>query len=143
MNAEHLSNRLAHSVLPLGKVKARAWQFLYCGQSVNWQNASVANIIPAHSDAQIVWGVCYDLSEKDFERLDEFEHVAEGHYHRTDIGVYLGDNANMLRAVTYVMNSATEDDRGRPTDEYRELCVESARRAGIDEDYIRAALLAK
>lgn len=25
MNGEHLSNRLAHSVLPLGKVKALSW----------------------------------------------------------------------------------------------------------------------
>lgn len=55
--------------------------------------------MPAHSDTQIVWGVCYDLSKKDFGRLDEFEHVAEGHYRRTDIGVYLEDNANVLRAI--------------------------------------------
>lgn len=141
MDVAHLSNRLGHLVSPLGKAMARGWQFGYCGQSVNWQNASVANIVANQDKASVVWGICYELSETDFEHLDIFEHVKQGHYHRVGIEVWKDDSATPIRAIGYVMNQARRNGSGKPTNAYRRLCVESARRAGIDEDYIRKFLL--
>jgi len=90
-----------------------------------------ANIIPA--EGQRVLGVLYRIEESDFARMDIFEGVGSGQYHRERVLVKAEDN-NLIEAEVYV---ADETQAGlEPSIEYLESVLKGAEEAGLDEEYI-------
>jgi hypothetical protein len=79
-----------------------------------------------------VWGIVYELTLADRERLDRFEGVGHG-YERRDVTVLL--EGNQRRVSTYL---ATDIDHSlRPYVWYKEQVVVGAARHGLPPDYVR------
>ncbi|MGH7230094.1 MAG: gamma-glutamylcyclotransferase family protein [Nitrospiraceae bacterium] len=86
-----------------------------------------ANIVP---DVEgIVWGVIFDLSEDEIERLARFE----GGYSRKTLAVVAGEAAEELQAETFVAK-ADEPDL-LPTSTYLRVIIEGAREHELPADY--------
>lgn len=92
-----------------------------------------ANIVP--DPAGTVWGVVYLMTPEDLSKMDEYEGVAEGHYHRKTVRVRVNDGVE-LDAVTYVASSAFVNDSLRPNYDYLQTILKGAREHKLPEDYI-------
>lgn len=86
-----------------------------------------ANIVPDGSG--IVWGVLFELSEEEFQRLARFE----GGYSRLTIEVACVEPAARFRAETFM---AKPDESGLlPTSQYLRVILDGAREHGLPADY--------
>ncbi len=95
-----------------------------------------ANIIP--TEGQRVLGVLYRIAEPDIMKMDIFEGVSSGQYHRERVLVKAEEN-DLVEAEVYI---ADETRSGlEPSYEYLESVLKGARESGIDEDYIRENIL--
>jgi gamma-glutamylcyclotransferase len=92
-----------------------------------------ANIVPGGDG---VVGVVYRLGHDALDRMDRYE---QG-YLRTRVHVSIQDG-DLNEVVTYVADSATVVDGGRPSAEYLRRIVTGARQHGLPEEYIRSLLM--
>lgn len=83
----------------------------------------VANIRP--KKGKRVWGIIYNITEDDEEKLDKFEGVK--------YGTNIKDNSALLNVFYYV---AKETNEGQPREEYLEKITESAEAHNFPEEYI-------
>jgi cation transport regulator ChaC len=95
-----------------------------------------ANIIPA--EGQRVLGVLYRIAELDITKLDIFEGVSSGQYHRERVLVKAEEN-DLVEAEVYIADETRNDLE--PSIEYLESVLKGARESGIDEDYIEENIL--
>jgi cation transport regulator ChaC len=95
-----------------------------------------ANIIPA--EGQRVLGVLYRIAEPDITKLDIFEGVSSGQYHRERVLVKAEEN-DLVEAEVYIADETRNDLE--PSIEYLESVLKGARESGIDEDYIEENIL--
>jgi hypothetical protein len=86
-----------------------------------------ANIVPDVDS--IVWGVLFDLSEDEIERLARFE----SGYSRRTLPVVAGEAAGELKAETFV--ARTDQPDLLPTRTYLQTILEGAREHELPEDY--------
>ena len=83
------------------------------------RDCGTANVFPAAGKE--VWGIVYDISDRDLLILDGFE---DG-YRREKLSVYPAENGELpLDALVYV--AAIEENVPRPNAEYRRLIIEGA-----------------
>lgn len=135
-----MSQRLSRRIEWVATARAEGYKFGYYGHSQNWQGYGSADIVFCKNDSCIVWGVVYEIDQSDLKKLDEFEHVANGRYKRAEIKVRLDDN-RAIDAIAYVLKRNELPERAnKPLSSYRRLCVESARIAGLPNDYIRQSI---
>lgn len=108
------------------------FRFVYDGFSVTWDGA-VANIVKADTDS--VWGVLYEVTERDRLTLDAFEGYPRDYDHR-DVEVRDRDG-NVCRAVTYFRTGRAP---GPPHPDYERIVIDGAKESGLPEDYIDRVL---
>jgi gamma-glutamylcyclotransferase (GGCT)/AIG2-like uncharacterized protein YtfP len=108
------------------------FRFVYDGFSVTWDGA-VANIVKSDTDA--VWGVLYEVTERDRLTLDAFEGYPRDYDHR-DVEVRDRDG-NVRRAVTYFRTGRAP---GPPHPDYERIVIDGAKESGLPEDYIDRVL---
>lgn len=140
MDAAQLSKRLGRLAQHRFIGNVQGYKFGYFGHSQNWQGHGSADMMKTSDEGSGVWGVVYEVTEKDLDILDEFEHVSSGRYKRIEVEVEdkAGDSS---RAVTYVLSRSGQDVLpNKPGDDYRKKCVEAAAKAGLPEEYIDATL---
>ena len=87
-----------------------------------------------------VWGVVYELDERDFGPLDEYEGCVPGRannaYDRIEVQVLQdGDEARSATAWVYVVSTKLEREQ-IPNAEYKRLMTEGARYWGLPQAYI-------
>jgi gamma-glutamylcyclotransferase (GGCT)/AIG2-like uncharacterized protein YtfP len=104
------------------------------------RGCGVADVLPA--DGHDVWGVVYQLDERDIGQLDKSEGFRPGRplkenaYFRTECHVLNeGDKEKPLLVTTYIANK--EKNPPLPNSEYKGLIVEGAKYWHLPEDYIK------
>lgn len=108
------------------------FRFVYDGFSATWDGA-VANIVK--SDNETVWGVLYEVTERDRLTLDAFEGYPRDYEHR-DVEVR-DRNGNLHRAMTYFR---TGRPLGPPHPDYERIVIDGAKESGLPDDYIDRTL---
>ena len=91
----------------------------------------VANIVV--DPACEVWGVAYELSAEDFDRLDRTEGVQFGLYRRVPIGLVTADD-DQIAAFTY--QSAVSLPGRKPSARYMGLLLSGARENNLPAKYL-------
>ncbi|MBI3781814.1 MAG: gamma-glutamylcyclotransferase [Deltaproteobacteria bacterium] len=91
----------------------------------------VANL-EAHPPAR-TWGVVYQLTVADFDRLDHTEGVGVGLYRRLPIEV-VDSGGERIAALTYQSTRITEGRK--PSPRYIGLLLDGAREHSLPEEYI-------
>jgi len=92
----------------------------------------VANLI---ADASaFTWGVLYQLTPAELERLDHTEGVQHGAYDRVPVTVVVTGGA-AIAAVTY--RSRHRRPGRKPSPRYMGLLLDGAREHALPEDYVR------
>jgi gamma-glutamylcyclotransferase len=99
-----------------------------------------ANIVK--QPGAVVWGVVYRCSATAMRKLDAYEGVATGDYHRQSVDV-VDQSGATIHAVAYVANENCVCLEGRPDDEYLGRIVEGAKQHGLPADYIKTIAVAK
>ncbi|MBM2826227.1 MAG: hypothetical protein HW403_291 [Dehalococcoidia bacterium] len=87
-------------------------------------------------DADVVWGVVYDLSEEDMSRLDAWEGAPQSYY-RQPAQVRLASNGEMAQAETYFFARPSTAEN-LPSKRYMDRLLEGARHWGLPTEYIRS-----
>lgn len=82
-------------------------------------------------DNNKVWGVCYELTENEYEKLKSYE---GGYEEIKEVAVYSEDTKLLAVASTFISNQISEQP---PTQKYFELVYEGAEEHGLPEDYLR------
>jgi gamma-glutamylcyclotransferase (GGCT)/AIG2-like uncharacterized protein YtfP len=108
------------------------YRFVYDGFSVTWDGA-VANIVK--SDAELVWGALYAITERDRLTLDAFEGYPRDYDHK-DVEVRDRDGRSH-RAMTYFRTGRAA---GRPHPGYERIVIDGAKECGLPDEYIDKAL---
>ena len=91
----------------------------------------VANL--AREDGSEVYGVMYEITTADAERLDKTEGVDSGLYSRVDLGIMV-DGERDLECFTYL--SENRDKTRKPSERYLGIVVEGALEHGLPAAYI-------
>jgi gamma-glutamylcyclotransferase len=94
------------------------------------------NMFQTGSQADVVYGVLFDVPQKQLKSLDEAEGYGQG-YHHEPVKVRLSDG-NHLCAITFIADDNTIDDSRTPYDWYHELVVAGAEQHKMPRDYISA-----
>lgn len=85
-----------------------------------------------------VWGVLYEIGERDFVVLDDAEDFVAGRarngYTRRENNVYVNGEDSQLLAWVYFAEK--EDNPPLPNSEYKQLMVEGARHWQLPDKYI-------
>jgi gamma-glutamylcyclotransferase (GGCT)/AIG2-like uncharacterized protein YtfP len=79
-----------------------------------------------------VHGVLWRIAERDLAALDAYEEIGDGLYQHAFLPVHFDEK--LLRALVYVANDARP---GRPSAQYREAVLKSARDWALPEEYVR------
>lgn len=121
----------------VGKALLRDHKLAFTRKSVE-RGCGVADIVP--EKGQKVWGVVYEISERDKGRLDMCEGFDptrdQNAYWRRQVLVLLdGDEDKPLTAWTYFAQK--EQDPPPPSAAYLSLLLKGARHWHLPEEYIR------
>ena len=90
----------------------------------------VATIVPAEGSA--VHGVVWSLHRTDEERLDVYEGIPQGLYHKEKMQVILSDG-DRAEVMVYI---ASDSVPGESRNAYLERIVKAAKRHGLPKEYI-------
>jgi len=95
------------------------------------------------NDADVVWGVVYEVSEAGIGSLDKCEGVQGGHYERVEIKVTVPDGAqhglgSEIDAMIYLALPAMIDSGLLPSAEYRDVVLQGAREHNLPPEYIQS-----
>lgn len=146
-NPGQMADRTGHPVELLGLAKLPDSTFLYQGRSAKWM-CGTANVVS--STGSVVYGVLYNVTEEDLEKLDPFEAVKVaddgqqvGRYMRVSADVLVVETGLRVRASMYVMTGYSLIDRQiyPPSPEYVQAVVRSALAGGFPKDYISEKLI--
>lgn len=108
------------------------YKLVYDGYS-SIRKGAVANIV--ESPDEIVYGVLYEISKEDKERLDRFEGVPD-YYKIKNVKVKDREGKEYI-AITYYREPLEE---GLPSEEYQNTIVDAAIELGFPQEYIEKYL---
>jgi gamma-glutamylcyclotransferase (GGCT)/AIG2-like uncharacterized protein YtfP len=108
------------------------------GHALRWHKKSAdgsgkCNVVATGSDADLVWGVVYELTPADKLMLDGFEGLGT-HYFEKPVAVGTRDG-ELRSAIAYVANPRLVDDTLRPFLWYKSFVTTGARQHGLPSDY--------
>jgi gamma-glutamylcyclotransferase (GGCT)/AIG2-like uncharacterized protein YtfP len=83
-----------------------------------------------------VYGVVFDIAEKDVAVLDEKEDIERGGYSRRKVNVIMQKDSNQYVVNCYFANSEFIDNTLHPFDWYKALVIAGARDHDLPDDYI-------
>ena len=84
-----------------------------------------------------VYGVAFQVEDRDFAALDEREDVPGGGYSRKAVTVKMSDGSAEVYAECYFANPEFVDDNLAPYEWYRALVVAGALEHDLPEEYVR------
>lgn len=122
MDRAHMA-RLCRGAEALGPTRLDNHQFFIA-------HAGYASIAPKRGAT--VHGVLWKVTAAHIAKLDAYESVAGGLYHKAAVPVHRGDR--LLRALAYV---ASDPRPGRPQPGYQERVAAAARAWRLPEAYVR------
>ncbi len=100
------------------------------------RECGVADVVPDRDHE--VWGVLYEIDERDFVVLDDAEDFVAGRaqngYTRRENNVYINGEDTPL--LVWVYFAEKEDNPPLPNSEYKKLMVEGARHWQLPDKYI-------
>ena len=114
----------------VGRIKGYRLRFNLEGRPRG--RAAPANICP--DEGQEVWGVLYEITNREMIRLNSTEGVPGGAYRPTWLTVEDMDGRE-VHAMTYVAQGKAVD--GRPSHRYISLLRDGARAHGLPEAWVR------
>lgn len=105
------------------------------------RNCGVADVVA--NQGSDVWGVVYEIDDRDIGRLDAAEGYSPGRvknaYRREERHVLIdGQRSKPLSAAVYI--AIPEETPPRPNKEYKLQILEGARRWGLPQEYIQNVL---
>lgn len=89
-----------------------------------------ANITEGNTE-DIVWGVCYEMDNEVFEKLEKLE---KG-YTAKKINVNQG-GGNIIKCKTFIYEKSIANENERPDEKYIRTIISGAKEKGIDKKYI-------
>lgn len=92
------------------------------------------NIVKTNNADDKVWGVVFEIDEKEKDKLDDAEGLGKG-YNETIIDV-LGTEGQLIKVQVYIADSDAIDNALHPYDWYKEYVVSGAKENELHEDYI-------
>lgn len=130
MDQEQMKKRCpGSSLVGVGVLQNHRLGFTYRSTK---RKCGVADIVPT-TGAQ-VWGLVYQLSQSDWERLDKCEGRGTAYECRSYKIHLFPDNSTITVDAYYVMNP---EDFVPPNDEYLQLILNVAKKNRFPEEYIR------
>ncbi|MBN2034423.1 MAG: gamma-glutamylcyclotransferase [Deltaproteobacteria bacterium] len=102
------------------------------------RQCGVADIVP--DEKKDVWGIVYQITERDLETLDQYEGFQPGRaknpYIQTEVVVFAkGASNNPITAITYIVQDKAEKHIP-PNREYLDLIIHGARHWHLPQEYI-------
>lgn len=92
------------------------------------------NIVQTNNADDKVWGVVFEIDEKEKEKLDDAEGLGKG-YNETMIEA-LDTDGQLIKAQVYIADSSAIDDSLHPYDWYKLYVVSGAKENKLPEGYI-------
>lgn len=92
------------------------------------------NIAQTNNADDKVWGVVFEIDEKEKEKLDDAEGLGKG-YNETMIDV-LGTDGQSVKVQVYIADSGVTDSNLHPYDWYKEYVVSGAKENELPQGYI-------
>ncbi len=120
--------------------KLKDYRLAFTRKSIK-RDCGVADVVPA--PGHDVWGVVYEIEERDTGRLNKCEGFDPGRPHeknayvREDRHVYVDENEEKPLAVQ-VYFAIRQSNPPLPNEEYKSLIVGGAKHWYIPEEYIKA-----
>jgi len=95
------------------------------------------NALETGDDEDSVYGVVFDVAEKDRPVLDGVEDLERGGYSRRRVDLIMEADASRCLAECYLANPEFIDDTLHPFGWYKALVIAGAREHDLPEDHIR------
>jgi len=92
------------------------------------------NIEQTNNANDKVWGVVFEIDEKEKKKLDDAEGLGKG-YNETMVNV-LGADRQLINVQVYIADSDAIDNSLHPYDWYKEYVVSGAKENKLPESYI-------
>lgn len=92
------------------------------------------NIVQTNNADDKVWGVVFEIDEKEKEKLDDAEGLGKGYNEIMIDG--LDTDGQLIKAQVYIADSAAIDNTLHPYDWYKEYVVSGAKENELPEGYI-------
>ena len=124
----------APSAVALGVASAPGFVMRF--HKVGTDGSGKCTLIATGNDADVVYGVLYELTDSDLPGLDREEGVHLGGYARHALRLRLR-HGDATEAMTYVAGGRYLDAACVPFDWYRDLVVAGAREHGLPPAYVR------
>lgn len=134
MNISRLKKRVP-SATKISNASLNGYSFVFNKKSTD--GSVKGNIVETNNANDKVWGVVFEIDEKEKEKLDDAEGLGKG-YNETVMEV-AGTDGQLLKAQVYIADSAAIDNTLQPYDWYKQYVVSGAVENGLPEDY-RATL---
>lgn len=131
MNIERLKKRTP-SATKVSNASLRGYQFK-CNKVSN-TGSSKGNIVFTNNPDDTVWGVIFEIDDKEKKALDEAEGLGYG-YNETKLTVQCCNNQDQLVQV-YVADPGAVNNNLPPFDWYKDLIVSGAESNDLPADYI-------
>ena len=127
MSTNQMRNRLESASFKVGVAKLAGWRLIF--DKISKDGTGKANLLKDEQGE--VWGVIYQVTDEQMERLDDFE---KG-YCRAEVEVALDGDNKSLDVITYISNE--RDPTLHPSRDYLNTIIEGAREHHLPEEYIR------
>lgn len=134
MNINRLKNRVP-SAIKISNASLGGYSFAFNKKSTD--GSVKGNIEQTKNANDKVWGVVFEMDEKEKEKLDDAEGLGKG-YNEKVIEV-TGTDGQLIKAQVYIADSAVIDNTLQPYDWYKEYVISGAKENRLPEDY-RATL---
>lgn len=112
----------------LGAARLPGHRLVFTRYSLAWSGGT-GHVEPSPADE--VWGVLWEISERDERRLDRYERVKAGMYRKDIVEVERGGAGHA--ALVYLANA---DGERRPSRRYVAALVRGARTHGLPASYV-------
>lgn len=121
-NKDQLETRLKIKITKVEPAYYENHALAFGSWSKNW-NGAVGTLISCKDEK--VYGYVTYLEESDLDRLDKFEGVHLGKYHRVKIRITLKNTDQFRMAIAYVLTSKHKIWMGIPSKEYLQSIIKT------------------
>lgn len=130
MSISRIKNRLKNiKKIGIGKVKGYTLTFY----KESKDGSGKATIVKASNNSE-VWGVLFEISDKDKKKLDKIEGLGKG-YDIINLNVY-DKNNNIINAFAYIAEEDYINENLKPFDWYFNYVINGAKENKLPEEYI-------
>jgi len=131
MNISRLRSRVP-SAVKISNAYLKGYQ-MKCNK-ISIDKSSKGNIIPTENENDRVWGVVFNIEDKQKKDLDRVEGLGKGYY---EMMIFCTDiNNNNYNAQVYIAKQEFISDDLIPYDWYKELILTGAKENSLPTEYV-------